>query len=108
MSPTPTPADLFDQSFIPGSRAFKHAETVAAGLRFHYLHQGTGFPVILLPGFPQSSYAWRKVMPELASQPPDLFTASSLPLRDFLGLVSYRQSTKKPADERVGMVRRLR
>jgi pimeloyl-ACP methyl ester carboxylesterase len=68
MSPTPTPADLVDEAFIRGSRAFKHAETVAAGLRFHYLHQGTGFPVILLPGFPQSSYAWRKVMPELASE----------------------------------------
>src|SRR5258708_4912920 len=51
----------------PASAAFQHADTVAAGLRFHYLHQGAGFPVILLSGFPQSCYAWRKVIPELAS-----------------------------------------
>ena len=68
MSPTSTSADPVNQSFIPSSRAFEHAETVAAGVRFHYLHQGTGFPVILLSGFPQSSYAWRKVIPGLASE----------------------------------------
>jgi pimeloyl-ACP methyl ester carboxylesterase len=32
------------------------------------LFRGTGFPVILLSGFPQSSYAWRKVIPELAGK----------------------------------------
>ncbi|HXM00983.1 MAG TPA: alpha/beta hydrolase [Chthoniobacterales bacterium] len=51
----------------PVSGAFQHADAVAAGLRFHYLHQGAGFPVILLSGFPQSSYAWRKVIPDLAA-----------------------------------------
>jgi pimeloyl-ACP methyl ester carboxylesterase len=30
------------------------------------LFQGTGFPVILLSGFPESCYAWRKVIPQLA------------------------------------------
>jgi pimeloyl-ACP methyl ester carboxylesterase len=68
MSPTPTSANLRHQNFMPTSRAFEHAETVAAGLRYHYLLQGTGFPVILLAGFPESSYAWRKVIPELASE----------------------------------------
>jgi pimeloyl-ACP methyl ester carboxylesterase len=48
------------------SPAFRHAHTVSGGIRFHYLFQGTGFPVILLSGFPQSSYAWRKVIPALA------------------------------------------
>lgn len=54
---------------LPGSAsgAFQHADTVTAGLRFHYLFQGAGFPVILLSGFPESSYAWRKVIPQLAS-----------------------------------------
>jgi pimeloyl-ACP methyl ester carboxylesterase len=50
----------------PASSAFQHADTVTAGLRFHYLFQGAGFPVILLSGFPESCYAWRKVIPELA------------------------------------------
>jgi pimeloyl-ACP methyl ester carboxylesterase len=49
------------------SGAFQHADTVSAGVRFHYLFQGAGFPVILLSGFPESSYAWRKVIPQLAS-----------------------------------------
>jgi len=48
------------------SEAFQQSDTVAAGLRFHYLSQGAGFPVILLSGFPESCYAWRKVIPELA------------------------------------------
>ncbi len=52
--------------FADLSGAFRHANTVSAGVRFHYLFQGAGFPVILLSGFPQSSYAWRKVIPELA------------------------------------------
>jgi pimeloyl-ACP methyl ester carboxylesterase len=68
MSTTPTSDPILDQSSISGSRSFQPAETVAGGIRFHYLHQGAGFPVILLPGLPQSSYAWRKVIPELASE----------------------------------------
>ena len=57
-------ASRFDERSC--SEAFQHAETVAAGLRFHYLFQGAGFPVILLSGFPESCYAWRKVIPQLA------------------------------------------
>ena len=48
------------------SRALQHADAVAAGLRFHYLFRGAGFPVILLSGFPESCYAWRNVIPQLA------------------------------------------
>jgi pimeloyl-ACP methyl ester carboxylesterase len=58
MSTNPTSANL--------SGAFRQADTLAAGFRFHYLSQGAGFPVILLSGFPQSCYAWRRVIPELA------------------------------------------
>jgi pimeloyl-ACP methyl ester carboxylesterase len=58
MSTNPVSADH------PG--AFRHSDVVSAGLRFHYLSQGAGFPVILLSGFPQSCYAWRKVIPNLA------------------------------------------
>ena len=65
MSAQPVSSNLPDQK--PASAPFQHGETVAAGLRFHYLHQGAGFPVILLAGFPESSYAWRKAIPELAS-----------------------------------------
>lgn len=36
------------------------------GLRLHYLEAGEGEPVLLLHGWPTSSYLWRNVMPEMA------------------------------------------
>jgi pimeloyl-ACP methyl ester carboxylesterase len=38
----------------------------AADMRFHIVEGGNGVPVILLAGYPQSWYAWRRVMPLLA------------------------------------------
>lgn len=35
------------------------------GTRFHYVTAGTGEPVLLLPGWPESWIAWRKVVPLL-------------------------------------------
>jgi len=35
------------------------------GTRFHYVTAGTGEPVVLLPGWPESWIAWRKVLPLL-------------------------------------------
>jgi pimeloyl-ACP methyl ester carboxylesterase len=37
------------------------------GVRFHYVTAGTGEPVLLLPGWPESWIAWRKVLPLLVS-----------------------------------------
>jgi pimeloyl-ACP methyl ester carboxylesterase len=37
-----------------------------AGLRVRYLQQGTGEPVVLVHGFPQTSYEWRHQMAPLA------------------------------------------
>src|SRR5882724_6053051 len=37
------------------------------GTRFHYVTAGTGDPVLLLPGWPESWIAWRKVLPLLVS-----------------------------------------
>lgn len=36
------------------------------GLRLYYRRAGAGEPVVLLHGFPETSYAWRKVIPGLA------------------------------------------
>ena len=38
---------------------------VAQGVRLHYVVAGEGEPVLLLPGWPQSWYAWRRVIPGL-------------------------------------------
>ena len=38
------------------------------GIRLFYRRVGEGSPVLLLHGFPETSYAWRKVMPVLAER----------------------------------------
>jgi pimeloyl-ACP methyl ester carboxylesterase len=40
----------------------------ANGIRQHYLTAGDGPPVVLLHGFPETSYAWRYQIPELAKK----------------------------------------
>jgi pimeloyl-ACP methyl ester carboxylesterase len=37
------------------------------GIRFHYVTAGSGEPVLLLPGWPESWIAWRKVVPLLVN-----------------------------------------
>jgi pimeloyl-ACP methyl ester carboxylesterase len=41
---------------------------VDAGVRLHYVVEGVGEPVVLLPGWPQSWCAWRHLMPLLAAE----------------------------------------
>ncbi len=50
-----------------GSAASHHTIEVN-GIRMHYLAAGSGEPVVLLHGFPETSYAWRKVIPALAER----------------------------------------
>jgi len=38
------------------------------GVRFHYVTAGSGEPVVLIPGWPESWIAWRKVIPLLVKQ----------------------------------------
>lgn len=46
---------------------FRHGTAVVKGLQLHYVEGGTGKPVLLIPGWPQSWYAWRYVMPRLVA-----------------------------------------
>ncbi|WP_148253429.1 alpha/beta fold hydrolase [Aidingimonas lacisalsi] len=48
-----------------GGKVFTHSMVEAEGIRFHTVSGGQGFPVLLMAGFPQSWYAWRRVMPLL-------------------------------------------
>ena len=48
--------------------AFKHQVFGSHGHRLHYVIGGNGDPVLLVPGWPQSWYAWRRVMPMLAKR----------------------------------------
>ena len=67
----------------PSTMTFGRAEV--NGIRMYYRMAGSGEPVVLLHGFPETSNAWRKVMPALAEHytviAPDLrgFGASDRP-----------------------------
>lgn len=56
------------ETFELGGRLFHHRMVPAAGMRFHIVEGGQGEPLILLAGFPQSWYAWRRVMPLLSDR----------------------------------------
>lgn len=47
-------------------RVFHRDTVTVSGVRLHFVEGGRGAPVLLLPGWPQSWYAWRYVMPLLA------------------------------------------
>jgi len=38
-----------------------------SGLNFHVIHEGAGYPVLLLHGFPDSSHLWRNQIPHLVN-----------------------------------------
>jgi pimeloyl-ACP methyl ester carboxylesterase len=46
---------------------FEHHSVRANGVHLHYVTMGEGEPVLLVPGWPQSWYAWRFVMKDLAA-----------------------------------------
>ena len=48
--------------------AVEHHFADLADSRVHYVTAGQGRPLVLLHGWPQSWYAWRKVMPRLAAR----------------------------------------
>jgi pimeloyl-ACP methyl ester carboxylesterase len=67
------------------SEATHHAAYVN-GIRLHYVRAGSGDPVVLLHGWPQTWYMWRKIIPALAARhtviAPDMrgFGESSKPI----------------------------
>jgi len=49
---------------MPGT----HHRVEVNGIRMHFTVAGTGEPVVLLHGFPMTSYYWRNVIPGLAER----------------------------------------
>ncbi|GAA2351030.1 alpha/beta fold hydrolase [Streptomyces carpaticus] len=45
---------------------FQHEFADVEGVRMHYVKGGSGTPVVLLHGWPQTWYGWWEIMPELA------------------------------------------
>jgi pimeloyl-ACP methyl ester carboxylesterase len=46
----------------------KSSYVQAGDIRMHYLQQGTGDPVLLIHGFPETSFEWRKQFPVLSER----------------------------------------
>jgi len=67
-----------------------HHTVHANGIRQHFLEAGIGAPVVLLHGFPETSFAWRFQIPELAKHYRVVLSGlAPLSLAD-KGLVGYR------------------
>ena len=61
----PTPA-LPQTANVPFGDVTHHVVRLD-GVRFHYVAAGSGEPVVLLPGWPESWIAWRKMIPLFVS-----------------------------------------
>jgi pimeloyl-ACP methyl ester carboxylesterase len=57
-----------DLSFEIDNMTFSHQTVPVNGIQMHYVIGGQGDPVVLLHGWPQTWYAWHKVMPTLAKK----------------------------------------
>ena len=67
MRSEPAPrAVVATQSAVSADQIEHHVAKID-GTRFHYVTAGTGDPVLLIPGWPESWIAWRKVVPLLVS-----------------------------------------
>jgi pimeloyl-ACP methyl ester carboxylesterase len=55
-----------DISFELDNVTFSHHTASVNGIQLHYVIGGQGDPVVLLHGWPETWYAWHKVMPALA------------------------------------------
>ncbi len=49
-------------------RTFSHHIAEVNGVKLHFVSGGTGEPVVLLHGFPQTWYEWHRIMPALAER----------------------------------------
>jgi len=53
---------------MPSTSAFEHHYAEVGEVMLHYVTLGSGPPVVLLHGWPQTWYEWRLVMPRLAER----------------------------------------
>src|SRR5919107_2726167 len=57
---------LEGKSFQIDNMTFSHNTAPVNGIQMHYVTGGQGDPLVLLHGWPETWYAWHKVMPALA------------------------------------------
>ncbi len=57
-----------DEALIKSWPGFENKYTVVNGVQLHYVQGGSGFPLLCLPGWPQTWYSFHNIAPELAKQ----------------------------------------
>ena len=57
---------LFLSNVVPAEELGKEGFVDSQGVKIHYVTKGTGPLVVLIHGFPDYWYSWRKQIPELA------------------------------------------
>lgn len=62
----PAPVDSDEQEILDGLPGARHGYADSAGVRIHYVTMGKGPLVVLIHGFPDFWFTWRKQMPALA------------------------------------------
>ncbi|WP_425971504.1 alpha/beta fold hydrolase [Nocardia salmonicida] len=70
---TPTPADVPPYAVATHNdpefdNTFRHEFADIEGVRMHYVSGGSGTPVVLIHGWPQTWFGWWPIMPELAEK----------------------------------------
>lgn len=60
--------DVSDAALLRSLPGFTSHFAIVNGVRLHYVAGGSGSPVFLLPGWPQTWWAYHKIMPELAKR----------------------------------------
>ncbi len=53
---------------MSGEESWNHGHAEANGIRVHYVRQGSGTPLVLLHGWPEFWFVWRKNIPALAER----------------------------------------
>ena len=72
-----------------GNWDFTHRTARVNGVNIHYVIEGDGYPVVLLHGWPEMWFSWRKQIPVLSQDyqviVPDMrgFGSSEKPLQDY-------------------------
>lgn len=62
----PRKIETSNQILVKSMPGFTNAMANVNGIHLHYVSGGSGSPIILLPGWPETWWAYHKVMPELS------------------------------------------
>ena len=65
---TKSAADTSDAALVKSLPGFENGYANVNGTRLHYVIGGTGTPLVLLPGWPQTWWQYSRMMPALAKQ----------------------------------------